>query len=223
MATNNDVHTSRLRFAFCVCGKLKSLQWRQRSEKNTDADVNCEQSLLIWQPMQDKHQMKWKLSKSEGFHFGGSFIYFRVGSHPRLHMWLTHARRTPPPSKTVTKNFPFKHTSFLLLFFLKKGRQKSFLRGHWYPCFDFWWHLLWVSKQGWIPVCFIACTCNEFLGFTSGATPADFLATNMAAKPFWFTYLCTSIGVDLSCRCLIACDKTDAVATELRRLVFPFQ
>ena len=52
----------------------------------------------------------------------------------------------------------------------------SFSWGHWYPCFvllvtsalggftdtpvlDFWWHLPWVSKPGWIPslACFLTC------------------------------------------------------------------
>ena len=29
------------------------------------------------------------------------------------------------------------------------GGHESFLWGHWYPCFNFWWRLLWVSKPEW--------------------------------------------------------------------------
>ena len=36
-------------------------------------------------------------------------------------------------------------------FFLKNfGGHESFLWGHWYPILDFWWCLLWVSKQEWV-------------------------------------------------------------------------
>ena len=40
------------------------------------------------------------------------------------------------------------------------GGNRFFLWGHWYPCLDFWWHLAWVSKPGWIPslACCVACT-----------------------------------------------------------------
>ena len=35
---------------------------------------------------------------------------------------------------------------------------------------------------------------NGILRFTSGVTPTDLLVANMAVKPFWSTYLQTSIG-----------------------------
>ena len=39
------------------------------------------------------------------------------------------------------------------------------------PVLDFWWHLPWVSKPGWIPfACFLLCV---ILRFSSGMTPAD--------------------------------------------------
>ena len=42
------------------------------------------------------------------------------------------------------------------------------------PVLDFWSRLLWVSKPGWIPrLHALSPACNEFLRFTSGATPAD--------------------------------------------------
>ena len=42
------------------------------------------------------------------------------------------------------------------------------------PVLDFWWCLPWVSKPGWIPrLRALSPACQEFLRFTSGATPAD--------------------------------------------------
>ena len=48
----------------------------------------------------------------------------------------------------------------------------------------------------------------------------------MAAEPFWFTYLCTSIDRarvrDQAYRCLTTCDKTEALLTELLAKYFTF-
>ena len=75
-------------------------------------------------------------------------------------------------------------------FFLNFRGHKSFLWGHWYPVLDFWWCLPWVSKPGWIPrLHALSPACNEFLRFTSGATPADCIEVSMAAEPFRSTYL----------------------------------
>ena len=53
------------------------------------------------------------------------------------------------------------------------------------PVLDFWRRLPWVSKPGRIPrLRALSPACNEFLSFTSGVTPADFLRS---AKPFWST------------------------------------
>ena len=50
---------------------------------------------------------------------------------------------------------------------------------------DFWWHLIWVSKPGWIPFLHASSPlCNGFHRFTSGATPADHLVAGHAAEPF---------------------------------------
>ena len=72
--------------------------------------------------------------------------------------------------------------------------------------------LLWTSVhiclgfQSPLFACFI--TCNEYLRFTSGATPADLFAANMVAEPFWSTYMHISIGgtrvQDRACPCLTA-------------------
>ena len=62
------------------------------------------------------------------------------------------------------------------------------------PVLDFWWHLPWVSKLGWIPcLCASLPVCNGFLRFTSGVTPADCMEVSMAAKPFQSTYLQTCL------------------------------
>ena len=67
-----------------------------------------------------------------------------------------------------------------------------FSRGHQYPSFG----LLMMSSLG-----FKAregslknlCLAEIYLRFTSGATPADFLAASIAAKLFFSTYLCEGI------------------------------
>ena len=73
-----------------------------------------------------------------------------------------------------------------------------------------------LQSQGGFP-CLGALSpgCNGFLRFRSGVTPADLLVASMVAKPFWTTYLHTSIGVaqaqDWVCLCLTTCDKTGAL------------
>ena len=58
------------------------------------------------------------------------------------------------------------------------------------PVLDFWWHLPWVSKPGWIPhLHALLPVCNEFLRFTSGATPADLLVANMAVGYIPYTHV----------------------------------
>ena len=76
--------------------------------------------------------------------------------------------------------------------------HKSFLWGHWYPCFGrLVTSALGFQSQWWISftcACFVASVHNKFLRFTSGATPADVLVDNMAFIPFHSMYLCTSIS-----------------------------
>ena len=65
-------------------------------------------------------------------------------------------------------------------------------------------------------------TCNGFLRFTSGVTPADLLVASMAAKPFQSTYLHTykylwGLSPGSSTRCLAVCNKTDVLAAEKRK------
>ena len=61
----------------------------------------------------------------------------------------------------------------------------SFLWSHLYHCFE----LLVTSALDFkarvdsLTCVFHCLSCNRFLRFTSGATPADFLAVSMAAKP----------------------------------------
>ena len=69
-------------------------------------------------------------------------------------------------------------------FFFKKlfGGHESFCGATDTAVLDFWWYLSCVSKTGWIPrLRALSPVCNEFLRFTSGATPADLLAASMAA------------------------------------------
>ena len=83
--------------------------------------------------------------------------------------------------------------SFQILF-KNFWRAWVFLWGHW-CLLDFWWHLPWVLKPGWIPRLRASLpVCNGFLRFTSGATPAYLSAANMAAEPFWTYNLTDSSG-----------------------------
>ena len=105
-------------------------------------------------------------------------------------------------------------------FFKKKiGGHKSFLWGHWSPVLDFWWCLLWFSKPEWA-VLFVlgrGIHVTHSLRLTSGATPADLLATSMAAKPISSTYLtCDHALVGLKREIYHATGKRST--TELYRL-----
>ena len=67
------------------------------------------------------------------------------------------------------------------------------------PVLDFWWHLLSVSKLGWMPPCMLShlhANRYEFLRFTSSATAADLLMATMAAScvsNICFLLFCTQI------------------------------
>ena len=68
-------------------------------------------------------------------------------SHKNTLLWLSQNHKSMETffsKKRTGKNF---------------GGQKSFSWGQWYPCFDFWWRLPWVSKPGWIP-CMLDCLCD---------------------------------------------------------------
>ena len=44
--------------------------------------------------------------------------------------------------------------------------------------------LMIFAMSGSLHLCALSPVCNELLRFTSGATPADLLATSMVAEPF---------------------------------------
>ena len=56
------------------------------------------------------------------------------------------------------------------------------------PVLDFWWHLSWVSKPGWIS-CLCAFSPVVIIRFTSGVTPADCMEVSMVVEPLWSSYL----------------------------------
>ena len=92
------------------------------------------------------------------------------------------------------KKFPhwnINNVNVLQLFFKKILEDISPFRGATdTPVLDFWWHLPWVSKLGWIPhLCALSPVCNEFQRFTSGVTPADCIEVSIAAEPFQSMYL----------------------------------
>ena len=71
------------------------------------------------------------------------------------------------------------------------------------PVLDFWPCLPWVSKPGWVP-CLHALSpvCNEFLRFTTGATPADLLVASMAARHIPYMHV-PGVGCQDSIMCNI--------------------
>ena len=65
---------------------------------------------------------------------------------------------------------------------------------------DFWWHLPWVSKPGWIPcLCAFLPVCTGFYRFTSGVTPANCTVVSMAAEPFQSTSIGGAWTHDQAC------------------------
>ena len=68
-------------------------------------------------------------------------------------------------------------------------RTSVLLCDHWYPCFGLLVTstLAFKAKVDPLLVCFLP-SCNGFLRFTSGATPADLLVVSRAAEPFWSRY-----------------------------------
>ena len=114
-------------------------------------------------------------------------------------------------------------TSYNENFFFKLEDISPFCGATKTPVLDFWWCLPWLLKPGWIflLVCFIACM-HWFLRFTSSVASADLSAANVAAEPFWSTYLHTSIGKacvqEWACRCFTACDKIYVLMNDLWEL-----
>ena len=93
--------------------------------------------------------------------------------------------------------------------------NKSFLWGHWYPCFG----LLVMSTLGFKArvsgLHALSPVHNRFLRFTSVATPADLLVASMAVEPFYpFTCIQAWSGV---CCCFTALTR-QTLLTELHRL-----
>ena len=87
-------------------------------------------------------------------------------------------------------------------FFLKIwGKLSPFCGTTDTPVLDFCEHLFWVLKPDWALGGGLHVT--NYLGFISGATPADLLVVSMAVKPFSATYFWAGIGRvqswDLSC------------------------
>ena len=84
---------------------------------------------------------------------------------------LRRQRRNPAATAHIhlQVSIYFSYPSLMATFFKKEI--------DWYPCFvDFWRHLPWVSKPGWIPLLHASSpVCNRFLKYTPGATPADTL------------------------------------------------
>ena len=110
-------------------------------------------------------------------------------------------------------------------FFKKIYGGYKFLWDHWSPVLDFGDICLGFQSQGgFLYLHNSSLACNWFLRFTSGVTPADLLAVSMAAKPFHpHTCICTLVGLGARIKCAAAshaCDKTDALPTELSRLSY---
>ena len=70
------------------------------------------------------------------------------------------------------------HIATFSMFFLKQILEDTSLFVE--PLIPLFRRQPWVSKPQWIPhLCVLSPACNEFPRFTSGATPADLLATSL--------------------------------------------
>ena len=93
-----------------------------------------------------------------------------------------------------------KEIALILNRFLKKVfiGHMSFFRADGTPVRDFWWHLLWVSKQEWIlPYLLVFAEANVMYippRSTSGATRADFLAASGAAGHWYWIRYCELVN-----------------------------
>ena len=102
-------------------------------------------------------------------------IYYYWGSYIQIHSWNY--------MQIVCFVFFKKKVTDLFLYF---WWTIILLWGHWYPCFGFWWRVLWVSKPEWVlpylylSEVYIICSLRS----TSGATCADLLAAGSTASHF---------------------------------------
>ena len=98
--------------------------------------------------------------------------------------------------------------------FLISGWRKSFLWGHWYPCFQ---HLVMSALIFKARVDSLSCMLltmhKGFLTFTSGATPTDLLMANIPSETFHQHTCILTLGlkprINQVCCCFSACNKTD--------------
>ena len=149
-------------------------------------------AMLLWQhpPLVETMATRLTAVKSAPLQ-GQCFIYYRLNLFDRA---STSNWENICPMVFVRAchcGERFNHRTF---FNKISGGHNSFLRGYRYPCFDFSWHLSWVSKTGWIPhLPAFFTACNGFLWFISGARPSGLLATSIVAEPFWSTnlHMCT--------------------------------
>ena len=106
-------------------------------------------------------------------------------------------------------------------FFKIFGRHKSFCGATDTPVLDFWWHMPWVSKPGWIPLlaCFIAYIqwISQIHLWCDTCWPLGSQPSSQAVSSTYL-YLHTSIGrtwvQDQACHCLTAYGKTDVLPTK---------
>ena len=78
------------------------------------------------------------------------------------------------------------------------GAISLFCRVNDIPVLDFWWHLPWVPKPGWIlHLCSSLPTYNVFLRFTSSVPPADSSQPTLQISLFVhvLAHICTLVGV----------------------------
>ena len=113
----------------------------------------------------------------------------------------------------LTSTCRYRWRIFFLLFFEKKfGGHKSFYGATDTPVLDFWWHLFWVTKSGWIPLlaCFVTCMqwipqiylwCDTYWPLSGQH------GTWAISSMHWHTSIGGARVQDQAYPCLTACDK----------------
>ena len=98
-----------------------------------------------------------------------------------------------------------------MTFFFKKnfGGHKSFCGATDFPVFNFWWCLLSDSKPEWEALFAFSRGVRDIhsLRFTSGATPAELLATSMASRVVLFHVTANMMFYFLQLSCNESCPK----------------
>ena len=142
-----------------------------------------------WNPFwSDSILFQWQLCCPLDHHSQNQEIFCYPQEQSQPHSRIMVVLPLSSPLELPTWNMS---AGCLFFFFKIFGRTRVLFVGPLIPpVLDFWWCLPRVSKLGWIShLHALSTACNEFLSFTSGATPDDLLVASMAAYSCLFSHL----------------------------------